>query len=226
MKTLRILLPAALLPFLLGCAHQPPAGDPATPSAPVAPAAERMREAAAYREKGMELLYAKDPRVKNPAKAFELLQKSAELGDPVAMDSLGGFYGLGLAGVPRDCRKAMEWFEKSAAAGYGLAANNLAFLYLTCPDKSLRNTEKAEEIMRTVFASNPTLPAVLDTYAALLATQGEFAKAIATMKVVIDLEDLIGLNPEQIDEAKTTLAIYQKHRLPNWDQPKKKQGKR
>jgi TPR repeat protein len=141
------------------------------------------------------------------------------------MDSVGGFYSLGMAGVQKDCKAAMGWFEKSAASGYALAANNLAYLFVTCPDKKLRNPKKAEEIMHAMFLGTPTLPAVLDTYAAVLASQGEFPKAVATMKVAIDIQELIGANPEQIDEAKATLAHYQKRKLPDFEPAKPKQKK-
>jgi TPR repeat protein len=173
---------------------------------------EQIQRAQALREEGLRLLYAKDPRVKNPALAFQKLLEAAKLGDPLAMDSVGGLYSSGQAGLVRSCAKAMEWFERSAASGYGLAANNLAYLYVTCDDKKRRDTEKAETILKLMFANNPSMIAVLDTYATLLAEQGTYAAASSVMQAVISLQELIESNPERIDESKKALSLYQKHK--------------
>ncbi|MGZ3659053.1 MAG: tetratricopeptide repeat protein [Bdellovibrionota bacterium] len=239
----KLLLLAAVF-AAAGCAHSKPTPAPA-PAAP-APLADspapldgdgvkalsaeqlaQFQKAQALREEGLRLLYAKDPRVKNPQKAFEKLLEAAKLGDPLAMDSVGGMYSSGQAGAERSCARAMEWFEKSAASGYGLAANNLAYLYVTCDDKKRRDPEKAETILRLMFANNPSMIAVLDTYAALLAEQGNFKTAASTMQVVIELQELIESNPERIDESKHALALYRKHKKlavgfdakPETDQP-------
>jgi TPR repeat protein len=229
---LKFLLPTALLIALSGCAHHSahtstqaePAAQAmgqAVPAAPSPEALERARQAETLREKGLEILYAKDPKIKNTAQAFSLLQQAADLGDPVGMDSIGGFYSVGLPGVvERDCRKAVDWFERAAATGYGLAANNLAYIYLTCPEKNLRDPDKAAEIMHSLFLTNPTLPAVLDTYAAVLASQGEFPKASATMTLVVELMELLEANPQQIDEAKHTLDLYKKRKTLDADSAK------
>lgn len=232
---------------LAGCSHAPAAKAPApAPMSSPSPLAEvpaeptgdplksltpeqiaQIQRAQALREEGLRLLYAKDPRVKNPKLAFEKLLESAKLGDPLAMDSVGGLYSSGQAGAERSCKKAMEWFERSAASGYGLAANNLAYLYVTCEDKKLRDPEKAETILKLMFANNPSMIAVLDTYASLLAEQGTFKTAASVMQVVISLQELIESNPERIDESKKALALYQKHKKlasgfdakPETDQP-------
>ena len=231
---------------LAGCAHKqtavapPPAVTAPLPAAdspaPVegegikpltAEQSAQFQKAQALREEGLRLLYAKDPRVKNPKKAFEKLLEAAKLGDPLAMDSVGGMYSSGLAGAERSCSKAMEWFEKSASAGYGLAANNLAYLYVTCDNKKLRDSSKAETILKLMFANNPSMIAVLDTYAALLAEQGNYKTAASTMQVVIELQELIESNPERIDESKHALALYRKSKKleagfdakPETDQP-------
>ena len=171
---------------------------------------EQLKKAQELREEGLRLLYSKDPRVKNPRAAYDKLLESAKLGDPLAMDSVGGFHASGMAGVEKSCGKAMQWFERSAAAGYGLAANNLAYLYVTCADKKLRDATRAEMILKMMFASNPSLLAVLDTYAALHAQQGHFKLAADSMELVIELQELIESNPERIDESKKALALYKK----------------
>lgn len=220
---MRKLLPLLLL--LPACASQKKAYEPVYQQAPPpAPASglnngprplkpeeiEQLRRAQELREEGLKHLYAKDPRVKDPKKAYDLLLEAANLGDPLAMDSVGGFHASGMAGVERSCSKAMEWFEKSASAGYGLAANNLAYLYVTCDDKKLRNPEKAEMILKVMFASNPSLLAVLDTFASTLAQQGKFKLAANAMEVVIELQEMIESNPERIDESKKALALFRK----------------
>lgn len=171
---------------------------------------KNLQRAQLLREEGLKMLYSKDPRVKNPKKAFEILLESANLGDPLAMDSVGGFYAAGTAGTEKSCAKAMQWFERSAASGYGLAANNLAYLYVTCDDKKLRDANKAEMILKLMFSSNPSLLAVLDTYASLLAQQGNYKKATSAMEVVIELQELIESNPERIDESRRALAAFKK----------------
>lgn len=212
---------------LAACSHQqavssrPVAISPGGPPAPQpgemmkAPTPEQIQQfqkAQGLREEGLRLLYAKDPRMKNPKLAFEKLMEAANLGDPLAMDSVGGIYSSGLAGVEKSCPKAMEWFERAASSGYGLAANNLAYLYVTCADKKLRDPDKAESIMHLMFVNNPSMIAVLDTYATLLAEQGSFKQAAATMQVVIDLQEMIDANPERIDESKHALALYKKNK--------------
>lgn len=197
---------------LVACAHrQPgPAAGPAGIGGLDREQIAQLERAQALRDEGLRLLHSKDPQVKNPAKAFERLLQAAQLGDPVAMDSVGGIYSSGAAGVPRSCAKGLEWFGKSATMGYGLAANNMAYLYVTCDDKKLRDPGKAESILQMVFANNPSMIAVLDTYAALLAEQGNFRQAATTMRVVLDLQELIESNPERIDESKQALALYRK----------------
>lgn len=205
-----------LLLALTACSHAKPTPTAEIPPIPITVGGiisgeeRKSQESAELREEGLRLFYSKDPRVKNPALAFKKLLEAAEQGDPPAMDAIGGIYASGSAGVKKSCAKAIEWFERAASSGYGLAANNLAYLYLTCDDKKLRNPEKAEQILKITFASNPSMIAVLDTYGALLAEGGNFDQAAATMKVVIDLQELIEANPERIDESKQALALYKK----------------
>ncbi len=203
--------------FIAACAHRKPAATNA-PSSHEAEGVksltpeqlQQLQEAQALREEGLRLLYTKDPKVKNPPKAFEKLLAAAKMGDPLAMDSVGGFYSSGTAGAEKSCSKAMEWFERSAASGYGLAANNLAYLYVTCDEQKRRDATKAEAILKMMLSSNPSMIAVLDTYGALLAEQGDFKQASTTMQVVIDLQELIESNPERIEQSKNALAFYKK----------------
>ncbi|MCO5142511.1 MAG: hypothetical protein M9962_05415 [Oligoflexia bacterium] len=160
------------------------------------------------RMKGFELFYSKDPSVKDPKKAFEYFLEAANLGDPVSMDQVGGYYSSGTAGIEKSCAKAIEWFDKSASLGYPYALNNLAYLLVTCEDKKLRDPKRAEEIVKFLMTQNSIYIALLDTYAATLAATGDFKQAEKTMDVVIDLSNLIQSNAERIDEFKKTKTLY------------------
>lgn len=215
------LRPLALFAFLLlaSCAGKeaapppPPAAGgplmelPVAPSPP-GPSQADLEKAEALRNEGMELLYTKDPAVKDPVKAKAKFEEAAALGDPVAMDQLGGIHSAGLAQTEKSCEKAIEWFEKSSQSGYPLAINNLAYTLVSCEKRELRNAEKAEDMVRFLYQANPSMLALLDTYAAVLAEQGQFKQAAKTVEVVIDLAALIDANPQRIDEMKDTLKLY------------------
>lgn len=62
------------------------------------------------------------------AKATELFQKGAELGDPNCQHSYGCRFANG-DGVEQDWEQAFELFQKSAAQGYGLAMRDLGRCY-------------------------------------------------------------------------------------------------
>jgi hypothetical protein len=224
------LVSIALAMIGLSCAHQPTATpapqapavakessatNPAVESlfgapapAPVSP--EQVRKAEALRLDGLKALYSKDPLVYNPKIALQKFQEAAAIGDPVSMDHLGGFYSSGTAGVEKSCAKAIQWFEKSAQSGYQIAMNNLAYTLVSCDDKKLRDPAKAEDLVHYLFEANGIFVAWLDTYAAILAAQKNYPKAADTMKVVVDLAEMIGGNPERIDEMKKALALYRK----------------
>ena len=62
------------------------------------------------------------------AKALPPLQKAADAGDAVAMNSLGYLYEKGL-GVVQDYAQAHQWFQKAAEAGNYHAMERLGYLY-------------------------------------------------------------------------------------------------
>lgn len=66
---------------------------------------------------------------KNQAKAIELYQKAADMGNALAMKNLGYSYQHGI-GVTRDIRKANELYEKASQLGIGNASFNLAQSFL------------------------------------------------------------------------------------------------
>ncbi|RZA09495.1 MAG: hypothetical protein EOP11_01500 [Proteobacteria bacterium] len=222
------LLPLLLVCILAACAAKKPAPEqpatessapaseasatspPAGPTMPIPLTPKLVQEIEQLRQEGLLLLYSKDPAVKNPKLAFEKLLHAAQLGDPVSMDHVGGFYSTGIAGVEKNCPKALEWYEKSAAMGYPMALNNLAYTLVSCPEKKFRDKDRAENLMKTLFANTPGLLAALDTYAAVLAGDGNYKQAAKTLEVVIDLADFIESNPEKIDEFRAALKQYQK----------------
>jgi TIR domain/Sel1 repeat len=62
------------------------------------------------------------------AKALPPLQKAADAGDAVAMNSLGVLYEKG-RGVTQDYAQARQWFQKAAEAGNYNAMEHLGYLY-------------------------------------------------------------------------------------------------
>ncbi|MGE3262995.1 MAG: hypothetical protein AB7K68_14535 [Bacteriovoracia bacterium] len=212
MKT-RALICVALF-ALTACSHKSPKAETPLVVAPIAPLPspdeEQAKKIAALHAEGVEMLYSKDPRVKNPAKAFEKLSEAAELGDAPSMDLVGGFYATGMAGIEKSCSKAMNWYEKSAEGGYPLAFNNLAYMLVTCEDKLLRDADRAESIMKFLFQHQPNIVALLDTYATVLAEQRDFKQASQTMETVIDIQKFMDDNPERIDQAQEALKLFKK----------------
>jgi TPR repeat protein len=69
----------------------------------------------------------------NTRKALEWFEKSATMGNRVAMRNIGLTYFKGL-GIPRDDRVAAEWFEKSAALGEGTAMFYMGAMLTTQKD--------------------------------------------------------------------------------------------
>ena len=161
---------------------------------------------------GLEFLFSKDPQKKNATKALEKFRIAAELGDPMAMDQIGGLYSAGLAGLEKNCEQELFWYGKSAELGYPLAMNNLAYTLITCKEQKFRDLDRAESILLALFTENPGFIALLDTYSSLLAQQGNFKQAAKTMDVVVDLAEFVKSNPERIDEFKHALALYKKNK--------------
>jgi uncharacterized caspase-like protein len=65
---------------------------------------------------------------RDPAAAARLLTKAADAGDPEAMFELARLHEQGV-GVDQDTRKALEYYQRSADAGFADAINDLGFLY-------------------------------------------------------------------------------------------------
>ena len=77
------------------------------------------------------------------------------------------------------------------APGWADPCNSLAWLLATCPDPSIRNGPRAVEIGRRALELSPEAgkAGCLDTLAAALAENGEFAEAIELQLEAISLMD-------------------------------------
>lgn len=75
-------------------------------------------------QKGEELFGKKEYK-----KAYHILMRSANEGNPQAQFLIGKMYMLGL-GVSVDYTEAMSWYKKSANAGYAFAYNNIGAMYM------------------------------------------------------------------------------------------------
>lgn len=73
------------------------------------------------------------------AKAFALMQKAADLGNPDAIGAIGYFYAEG-KGVPQDEKLAVDWFRRGAEACCAKAQFNLSRMLLNG-----RGVEKSEK---------------------------------------------------------------------------------
>jgi len=98
-------------------------GDLATAEASLRPLAAGNADAAAWL--GAVLLDRGADR-----EALRLIQQAADAGSAEGNHRLGLINAQGLAGVPRNEAKAVELFEKAAAAGHTRAQINLGILYL------------------------------------------------------------------------------------------------
>jgi len=98
-------------------------GDLATAEASLRPLAAGNADAAAWL--GAVLLDRGADR-----EALRLIQQAADAGSAEGNHRLGLINAQGLAGVPRNEAKAVELFEKAAAAGHTRARINLGILYL------------------------------------------------------------------------------------------------
>ena len=79
-------------------------------------------------------------------KAFEYMEKAANLGYAEAQNALGGMYANG-TGVAQDDKKAAEWLTKAAEQGNAYAQFNLAMMYYRGRGVEL-NKEKAMELLK------------------------------------------------------------------------------
>jgi TPR repeat protein len=117
-------------------------------------------------------------READAARAATLLEQAAQQDHAGAHELLGDFHAAGI-GRPQNFHRAIEHYERAAAAGSPGARNNLAWLLATARDTRYRDAERAVELIRPValYFGNWQY---LDTLAAAWAAAGKFEQAIAT----------------------------------------------
>jgi TPR repeat protein len=74
--------------------------------------------------------------------AFALLMPIAEAGEAEAQCLIANMYQTG-SGIERNVLLAIQWYEKSADQGYGVASNNLGEIFFTGADDIFPDREKA-----------------------------------------------------------------------------------
>jgi hypothetical protein len=118
--------------------------------------------------------------------AMRWLKLAARKQDPEAAFYMGVIY-LGSKAHQGDQASALRWFKQASEAGHKMAVNNLAWLYATSSNPSLRNGTRAVAIMQPLVETQPNSPVYLDTLAAAYAETGAFSKAVATQTQAIAL---------------------------------------
>lgn len=139
---------------------------------------------AAQRELGKRYMWGKGTQ-RNYDHALKWFKLAAREGDAEAEFFMGVIY-LGNKEYKGDQASAMNWFKKAAAAGHKMAINNLAWLYATSPNRSLRNGNKGVAIMLPLIKKEPRSPVLLDTLAAAYAESGDFSKAVEYQERAIE----------------------------------------
>ena len=85
------------------------------------------------------------------AEAMKVLIPAAEAGDPNAQNILGAAHADG-NGVKQDYAKAVEWYAKSAAQGFGKALLNLGLVYAQGRPGIEPDYPKARDLLRKAAA--------------------------------------------------------------------------
>jgi tetratricopeptide (TPR) repeat protein len=90
----------------------------------------------------------------------------------------------------------------------GNAASNLAWVFATCPDDSIRNGTRAAELgERALRISGGKIPMIYKVLAAAYAENGRFADAVETAQRGADLATIQG-NPDLASELDSNIALY------------------
>ncbi|MCB1225328.1 MAG: sel1 repeat family protein [Verrucomicrobiales bacterium] len=168
-----------------------------------------------------------DGAEKDPAMAALLYLKAARQDYVPAMSRLAYLYYSG-NGVPVDYRRAFGWYQRAARGESPWSVNDLAWFLATCPDESLQNGNQAvlvakEALKMVAEAGEDQRYEMLDTVAAALARNGEFAEAVLWQKKALSLlkegqEEDPKQKEEMVKELNDRLKLYQKQ-LPYADRP-------
>ena len=112
-----------------------------------------------------DLLYGRNGRAQDTAKAIAYLQRLAEIGDGRAMLFLGDTFASG-RGVAEDLGQAAQWLTKADAAGDQEAANDLAALAERDTPTHARDLAAMRKWAEKYLAANPS-PGAYDLMARL-----------------------------------------------------------
>jgi hypothetical protein len=111
-------------------------------------------------------------------------------------------------------REGVEEWQKVLAiqADNGNAMSNLAWVFATSPDDSLRDGAKAVQLASEALRiSGRRIPLIFRTLAAAYAETGDFSKAIQTAQQGVDLANSQG-NSGLANELQGNIALYQEQR--------------
>ncbi len=158
---------------------------------------------------------------KNTPKAALWYLKSAQQGYVPAMTRLAYLYYVG-RGVPVDYRRAAAWYMRASRSDEPWATNDLAWFLATCPDSNLQNGDEAVLQAKSALKMLAESGAderheMVDTMAAALARNGEFAEAILWQKKAITL---LAEDKEVTDEERKSLEAEFKGRLALYEKQK------
>lgn len=139
---------------------------------------------------------------KDLQRAEHWYRKAAEQGLADAQTLLGLMYQDG-TGVPKNLDEATKWLRNAADQNQAQALNALVWLLATTSDTVVRNpTEAVERAQRL----SKTDAAHADSYAAALAADGQFDKAIEVQTAAMALAIKSG---KPVDGYAIRLALYQ-----------------
>jgi tetratricopeptide (TPR) repeat protein len=111
-------------------------------------------------------------------------------------------------------REGIEEWQKVLAIqpDNGNAVSNLAWVFATSPDDSIRDGAKAVQLAEEALRiSGSRIPLIFRTLAAAYAESGEFSKAIQTAQQGIELANSQG-NPALATELQGNIGLYQEQR--------------
>jgi len=140
---------------------------------------------AAQRELGKLYLWGRGTE-RNVDSALMWLKLAARQKDTDAQFLIGVIY-LGNKDHKGDQASALNWFKKAAGKGHKTAINNMAWIYATSTNKSLRKGKQGVKLMAPLVEKYPESFVYLDTYAAALAEAEEFEQAVEQQQKAISL---------------------------------------
>ncbi len=120
---------------------------------------------------------------KNPAKGALWFLKAAKQDHPYAQRQLAYLYYTG-NGVPLDYERCQAWYRRAAQVSQDpWAKNDLAWFLATCPDAKYHRGEEAAELAKSAVMAlevdqGEQRHEIIDTMAAALARNGQYAEAL------------------------------------------------